>query len=116
MNPKTTSCGPLYPGNPLIPHDGWYEWNCPVCGSKCYDRETMSETECQNGHLVRLAVVGTEGDGYRMVAEVDANSLFKTEYMCVPYETQKCPSCKKGLEESKLGLRCRSCGWKLWRD
>jgi len=69
MKEPLRSSGPLY----MHPHplDGWYLWDCPVCGARQSDRETARETECSKGHTVKLAVVGTQGDGYRMCAEVE---------------------------------------------
>jgi len=62
------SKGPLYKTEPL---DGWYAWYCPVCNVRQEDRESTHSTSCANEHLVSLNVVGTEADGFRIVAEVD---------------------------------------------
>lgn len=63
--------GPLYR---IPPISGWYQWECPVCKSICEDRETVSETECHNGHQVFIAVVGTVHDGYTMIANTEKES------------------------------------------
>ena len=66
MSEKQTSSGPLYK---IPPTDGYYKWECPICNSICYDLETRRDTCCQNGHVVKLAVVGTVHDGYSMTVK-----------------------------------------------
>lgn len=66
MSKKQKSSGPRYP---VPPTDGYYEWACPICNSICYDKETRAMTCCGNGHIVKLAVVGTVHDGYCMIVE-----------------------------------------------
>ena len=64
--PLKRSEGPLYK---VAPVDGWYQWECPVCGDICEDTERRKKTCCHKGHVVTIAVVGTVYDGYSMVAE-----------------------------------------------
>jgi hypothetical protein len=58
--------GPRYKSEPV---DGFYEWECPVCGCVQSDPQHIHETTCGNGHEVRLAVAGCHEDGWCMCAE-----------------------------------------------
>lgn len=39
----------------------WGKWACPICGIEMLDSDDIFETVCDNGHMVNLGVVQSNG-------------------------------------------------------